>query len=810
MELVVVLFLMIMIPSSYLALNVESYAPPTGFTITCYGYARDLNTNALLSGATVTLSEAESGMYATTTTKGGYYSISLTVPFYMKFTLRITMTGYNPASATLYSPGTYRKDLYLQPMSTHTVTCYGNIIDTYTTDPISDAIVVLYDPAGGETKTTKSDPFGWYYVSLATTDYKNYNLQASKTNYYTQTKSVYSNGNHLIDFSMVSVTHSLTISGIVNDEELQTEINNAVVKLYDDLGNQVAYTTTDYGYFTININTPRYGYFRLVISKTGYMPEERQIYSEGSHSITASLLRCLKDDFEGYTIGTNPYMWRINELEGISEVEVVDSTNEGLIGELSAKAVKMEQFVSGDAPYIDNEDALDFNHEKPLLLSFKWAYRTNDDEGINYGYCKVFTTDVYQLINIIFSIDGIYVIEGGSVENIKLLDDITEGQMYQIDIIFQKEATPSTGFTIYINKELMYYGSVAKNEHLSYVRFGAGGFSHSSLYADNIYFGYVNVGSRASDVIVSTAYPFCKMISPAVQGVESRYIIRNESSIKVTISASLGLSGQKGSYSGGFEIEKEIYSFYYMYNEDHFVLDIDNDNPDTIVFWKTKYKVNIQEILIPGGTDTYLGLYTDLRFEDAYYTWASEEDYNDTYGNPIPYVYTSDDFSWIADYTMTDYEQDYGEYMVKNDEQSSTNAWEIKGGAGVGFLTYALFSITVKATFSNSYYTATQIVVDVAEKPVFQYGRPSQYLAFLNIQPYKILAFGGGGDDGSVNLPASITPISTIVKNNLPNYMIANLNNLHQIYNKEILTNTTQVTQLSLGNRLKEIKAITE
>ncbi|NHJ84803.1 MAG: carboxypeptidase regulatory-like domain-containing protein [Asgard group archaeon] len=783
MGLLSIVFLTLIISSSYLAMNVDSYAPPSGYKITCYGYARDLNTNELLSGATVTLSEVESGMYATTTTKGGYYSISLTVPFYMRFTLRITMTGYNAATATFYSPGTYRKDLYLQPISTHTVTCYGSIIDDYTTDPISYATVVLYDPDGSETKTTTADYFGWYYVSIATTDYKYYNLQASKTGYYPQTKSVYSSGTQINDFMLIQAPHDFTVSGHIEDSDTGSGVYQATVKLYDNNGVQVSSTTSDYyGYYSMSFPTTIYADFTVSVKKDGYITEEKQVYSSGSQTLDFNLVFGFRDDFEVDTIGSNPLNWRVIEQQGFSEVSIVNSDNEGLPFDDPTQLVKISS-ESGLAATMESVDSHNFDSTNPILLSFQAVFNTDAPEwSDNYGAITVFNEDVFELLSIQISSAGIYYAKDNDFY-VLLNVDFNLGQIYTIDIIFQNDENNNIAFTIYVDKELIEFDVIeSEADYLSYLRFSTVAHEHSDLYIDNVYFGNVRTGATVLNDPIIIAYPLCKMFAPQAEGVLSTYEYGHTSGLVITFELNFG--------GKGIGFDTPIGTLLDNTNEDHYLVSFDNTGDTKAIFIRNDYEVDRTEILIPNHEGTYLEFYYNLeyqqtKFDKMLYTTFEEQIMNHMifYGEYINYLYTSDTTTNpITHYATDPNDNDYTQLEETIIERTTAN--QLAVAFDIPFL-----PIKAKLTFSDVVTARTYLQAKGWAE--FRYCLPEVSGAVLQVQPYIVYSLiSGGGGDGDISASADsmtpITPIFNIIQSN----MITTIN-LPQITFKGILRDTT-------------------
>jgi len=87
------------------------------------------------------------------------------------------------------------------PSTTHTFVVKGYVKDT-SGRPLSNAKVKLTygSPETGIYKVDYTDSNGYYYISVETTLYVYCKLSASRTGYYSQTKSVYSSGTKTVSF----------------------------------------------------------------------------------------------------------------------------------------------------------------------------------------------------------------------------------------------------------------------------------------------------------------------------------------------------------------------------------------------------------------------------------------------------------------------------------------------------------------------------------------------------------------------------------------------------------------------------------
>lgn len=271
------------------SINAKGIAPPPGsFSMYCYGYVKDYNSGTGLSGAKVVLKELETGISKTVYTRSnGYYSVSIRTPSYYRYTLTVTKSGYNGQSASYSSPGRYRKDFSMYPVGSHIFKCYGYVKDSFTGAALSGATVKLSSPTtGGLSKTVTTSLSGYYSISFATNEYKYYNLQASKSNYFTEVKQVYSSGYNRKDFNLVDINmHTFTVEGCVKNIYSGVGISEAIVTLTGE-GIDETTSTDYYGYYYISVETPVNTIYLLTVSKTDYQVQTKNVFSsEGTHQV---------------------------------------------------------------------------------------------------------------------------------------------------------------------------------------------------------------------------------------------------------------------------------------------------------------------------------------------------------------------------------------------------------------------------------------------------------------------------------------------------------------------------------------------
>ncbi|MFW9923996.1 MAG: carboxypeptidase-like regulatory domain-containing protein, partial [Candidatus Thorarchaeota archaeon] len=137
------ILVLVVFTSIYGVTNTKSIAPPSnGYTITCYGYVKDYNTNTGIYGVSVVLRDTLYGITKTVTTSStGYYSVSITVPSYLRFTLTVSKSGYITQSKSFTRTGSYRSDFLFCKTGTHIVTCTGYVLDGHYGFVLSGAII---------------------------------------------------------------------------------------------------------------------------------------------------------------------------------------------------------------------------------------------------------------------------------------------------------------------------------------------------------------------------------------------------------------------------------------------------------------------------------------------------------------------------------------------------------------------------------------------------------------------------------------------------------------------------------------------
>ncbi|MFX1255190.1 MAG: carboxypeptidase-like regulatory domain-containing protein [Promethearchaeota archaeon] len=193
----------------YTSINANSIAP--GYTITCNGYVRDLNTNNPISNVKVTLKEIELGFSKTTYTNSkGLYSVTLSTPSYYKFKLTVSKSGWVSKSATYYRPGTYTKNFHLYPTSAQLITCYGYVQDNFG-NKIPEATIRLSEITASVSKTTKSNSNGYYSIQYYATSLVLFRQEVMKNNFGNQLFYYSSGGTHRKDITLIEAP------GIYND-----------------------------------------------------------------------------------------------------------------------------------------------------------------------------------------------------------------------------------------------------------------------------------------------------------------------------------------------------------------------------------------------------------------------------------------------------------------------------------------------------------------------------------------------------------------------------------------------------------------
>ncbi|MFW9973639.1 MAG: carboxypeptidase-like regulatory domain-containing protein [Candidatus Odinarchaeota archaeon] len=517
-----------------------------------------------------------------------------------------------------------------------------------------------------------------------------------------------------------------TYTGYVRDQS-GTPLKGALVRLFSD-GYQVSIDYTDgYGYYCVGNDYISLG--QMEVSKSGYYTKIISVSSHGgSYNFNLeSITNPLIEDFEFETLGSNPQNWKVHELSGYSEVMIIDSKNEGLVINPSSKMVKISQQVYGASPLIDSIKASNFDPTSPILLSFQLVYTTQNNEEDNYGYVKIFSNSVIELLSIQFSSLGIYFTENGELIRTLLKSDFIQGQLYQVDIAMQFDDEFHIGYTIYIDKQLIMYDSVEVNDNVSYLRFGVNAYSLTNLYIDNVYFNQVNVGNVINNYPISVAYPLCRIFAPEVEGVESYYSVGSIFSVDLTFSIAFGASAGYG----GFSISIPLASMNLIEDENRFGFMVDHTDQDEIIFIRNDFLIDIKEIILPGESEVYLELITNLEFIQAEFDEMSVIDYQNQYEDSM--LYTSG-YSKIGEH-LTEYDNPNGKIECYVEEASSTFGISVK-------LTFGKFiTISAKVTFSNTIYARTGLWIDRSIAPKFEYGRPEIFLAHLGIQPYIVKSY---------------------------------------------------------------------
>ena len=288
------LILAIFVVSTFVSIkNTEGFAPGGGggggnFTMTLYGYVKD-SSGSKLSGAKVVLKELEWGIsktvYSSTT---GYYSVTISVYSYIKFTLTVSKSGYNTFTLDYYSPGTYRRDVYLNSVGTHTFSCSGYVKDDHTGMGIDGATVRITYGVSGIDQTTTTNPSGYFSMSITTSLYVYCSIIASKSDYTTQTKSVYSSGIRTVNFDLIDTPHAFTVYGTVKNHKGEV-VSDAKIRIYGGSVDATVYSNVngDYSYTTTTTDDMLYD---MTISKQYYDDKNTRVYSGGTRELDVDLI----------------------------------------------------------------------------------------------------------------------------------------------------------------------------------------------------------------------------------------------------------------------------------------------------------------------------------------------------------------------------------------------------------------------------------------------------------------------------------------------------------------------------------------
>lgn len=283
-------------------------APPGGgggtVKFRLYGYVKKSGTSIPISGATVKFYE-EGMTYRgyTTTSSSGYFDKSIYLSSFPEFwELRVTKSGYNPASKIVMNRGTtinvgtvYMSQIVL------TYTIHGYVTNIITGDPIPGAHVDLY----------RDNYEGWSWIGETTSrtfgdiGYFTYNYQAtdsmaqckaipSKTGYYSGVTVVDVSGTD-VDMGDVHLFPPQTVyttQGTVFDYSTGQQVSGTSVKVYayyDGDWNFEGYADTNgnNGQFVELTGTyyPNWEGVRIEVSKAGYPDARRVLMGPGANYV---------------------------------------------------------------------------------------------------------------------------------------------------------------------------------------------------------------------------------------------------------------------------------------------------------------------------------------------------------------------------------------------------------------------------------------------------------------------------------------------------------------------------------------------
>jgi len=394
--------------------------------------------------------------------------------------------------------------------------------------------------------------------------------------------------------------------------------------------------TDDNGYYCVGNDYITLG--QMEASKSGFYTKWKSVSSHGgSYDFYLDIIthpHPLIEDFENDAIGSDPQNWRVTELNGYSKVTIIDSDSEVLNINPSSKMAKISQETSGAAPHMESIEASNFDPSTPIILSFQIAYKTQNVEEDNYGYVNIYSDSVFELLSIKFSSLGIHYTENGERIRTLLTSDFTLGQLYQVDIIMQIDDNSNIGYTIYIDKQLIFYDSVDINDHISYLRFGVNAHSLTKLYIDNIFFNHVEVGNVVIDHPISLAYPLCRLFAPEVKGVESEYHVGSIYSVDLTFLIAFGASA--GYF--GLSISIPLADMNLIKYKNYYGVMLGQTHQDAIVFIRMDLLIDKKEIILPGESEAYLELFTNLEFIRAEFDDLPVTDYQNQYEESMPYT----------------------------------------------------------------------------------------------------------------------------------------------------------------------------
>ena len=278
---------------SFLGTNVQlvvEYHVPEG---TIAGRVTDSVTGQGISGASVSASGPVSR--SGTTDSNGYYEIPNLPPGSYSVTASHSCYYSQTKSASVpQSGGTVTVNFQLQPKP---CTIKGRVTDSVTGSGIGSAYVYASGPSSGSDYT---DSNGYYTISNLNPG--SYSVTASKSGYYSQTKStsVSCGGTSTVNFPLQP--KPCTIKGRVTDSVTGSGISDATVSASGPTSRST--TTDSNGYYSLSNLNP--GSYSVTASKSGYNSQTKftTVSAGGTSTLNFQLTPCV--DLLWTDIWTNP------------------------------------------------------------------------------------------------------------------------------------------------------------------------------------------------------------------------------------------------------------------------------------------------------------------------------------------------------------------------------------------------------------------------------------------------------------------------------------------------------------------------
>ena len=254
----VLVFLVIVVSSSYMASNVLSIAPGGGtHTFYVYGYVRDTSGNPI-SNALVRLQggDPDVGIYESDyTDSNGRYDIVVVTSLYIYCSLTASKSGYATKTYSVYSKGTIQKDFSLSP-ATHYFRVYGYVRDEEFSTPIGGATVKLINPSGSVVRTYTTSSSGYYSITYYTGLYATFTVKASKSGYGIDIGSAYSSGSRYVNLYLKDYWDEVDPDGQYVSKDYQG--NTVMIYSAYTSGNMDAYHAASWGYCRASMRLTEY------------------------------------------------------------------------------------------------------------------------------------------------------------------------------------------------------------------------------------------------------------------------------------------------------------------------------------------------------------------------------------------------------------------------------------------------------------------------------------------------------------------------------------------------------------------------